>query len=461
MATLPLLSGAASAAPGGVPGPNPDAPGQQPEPETGTARVARGNAGTVKVDGVAFDEHPDNEPHVDCVFQIDFYGFHADSATVTFDLQAPTASPNGDPLLEDEISFAYDGDVSGNTLVGSRTYDLSDQLAASGAEPRDQGFHIKLSVDSAGTPGGAKQKVFWVVCATDEEQVGSLAVSKTVTGDAPTDAVFGFEVVCDGDVRVVFQLGAGETRLLAQLPAGSRCTVAETDNGEADSVTVSVAGSSRAGTVTTVVIAADEVAAVAFTNGFEEVLVGGNPGDGTPAGETSPDGTSSEGTQSGGTPAGETSPGGTSSEGTQAGTPAGDTSADGTSSDATEAGGIVAVGSTAGETSSDETSSVDGTTASGERLGGPADVDRGAERMVAAAAGEVRRQRNLATTGADALSQLILALLALLLGGGLLRATRPEPGPAYQVSGPVPPSRQATWRPQPGPARVQRLGQRE
>ena len=34
-----------------------------------------GNNGTVKVDGEEFDDHPDNEPHVGCIFQIDWYGF--------------------------------------------------------------------------------------------------------------------------------------------------------------------------------------------------------------------------------------------------------------------------------------------------------------------------------------------------------------------------------------------------
>ncbi len=34
-----------------------------------------GNNGTIKVDGVPFDDLPDNEPHVSCTFQIDFYGF--------------------------------------------------------------------------------------------------------------------------------------------------------------------------------------------------------------------------------------------------------------------------------------------------------------------------------------------------------------------------------------------------
>ena len=34
-----------------------------------------GDNGTVKIDGVVFDEAPDNQPHVGCVFQVDFYGF--------------------------------------------------------------------------------------------------------------------------------------------------------------------------------------------------------------------------------------------------------------------------------------------------------------------------------------------------------------------------------------------------
>ena len=29
----------------------------------------------VKVDDVPFDDHPNNEPHVGCSFQIDFYGY--------------------------------------------------------------------------------------------------------------------------------------------------------------------------------------------------------------------------------------------------------------------------------------------------------------------------------------------------------------------------------------------------
>ena len=34
-----------------------------------------GNNGTIKIDDVEFDDHPNNEPHVGCTFQVDFYGF--------------------------------------------------------------------------------------------------------------------------------------------------------------------------------------------------------------------------------------------------------------------------------------------------------------------------------------------------------------------------------------------------
>ena len=34
-----------------------------------------GNNGTIKIDDVPFDDHPNNEPHVGCVFQVDFYGY--------------------------------------------------------------------------------------------------------------------------------------------------------------------------------------------------------------------------------------------------------------------------------------------------------------------------------------------------------------------------------------------------
>jgi hypothetical protein len=52
------------------------------------------NNGTVKVDGTPFDDLPNNEPHVGCVFQIDFYGYDAGQlfASASFELDPPTGS---------------------------------------------------------------------------------------------------------------------------------------------------------------------------------------------------------------------------------------------------------------------------------------------------------------------------------------------------------------------------------
>src|SRR5215213_8107741 len=50
-----------------------------------------GNNGTVKINDTPFDDAPDNEPHVGCTFQVDFYGYDEGdlNATVTFEAHPP------------------------------------------------------------------------------------------------------------------------------------------------------------------------------------------------------------------------------------------------------------------------------------------------------------------------------------------------------------------------------------
>jgi hypothetical protein len=52
----------------------------------------------VKVDDVPFDDHPNNEPHVGCSFQIDFYGYDEGDleAQVTFEAHLPTQRAGDD-----------------------------------------------------------------------------------------------------------------------------------------------------------------------------------------------------------------------------------------------------------------------------------------------------------------------------------------------------------------------------
>lgn len=91
-----------------------------------------GNNGTVKVDGVPFGEGSGNQPHVDCSFRINFFGFDEGdlTGTATFELRAPTGN---DVLLVDSVFIGGDQAGGGHDLDGSLVEDLSGPIAASGA----------------------------------------------------------------------------------------------------------------------------------------------------------------------------------------------------------------------------------------------------------------------------------------------------------------------------------------
>jgi hypothetical protein len=122
-----------------------------------------GNNGTVKIDDVVFDDHPNNEPHVGCVFQVDFYGYDEGDldATVTFESHPPTGPAR--VLLTDTVFIGEDDNSGGGSEAGldaSETYTLD----FTGIEPHPvQGFHVKLTVNAEGSQGAdVKHKVFWV-----------------------------------------------------------------------------------------------------------------------------------------------------------------------------------------------------------------------------------------------------------------------------------------------------------
>ena len=122
-----------------------------------------GNNGTVKIDDVPFDDAPDNEPHVGCIFQVDFYGYDQGdlNATVTFEAHPPTGPVQ--VLLTDTVFIGEDDNSGGGSQAGldaSQTYTLD----FTGIEPHPvQGFHVKLTVNAEGSQGAdVKHKVFWV-----------------------------------------------------------------------------------------------------------------------------------------------------------------------------------------------------------------------------------------------------------------------------------------------------------
>jgi hypothetical protein len=142
-----------------------------------------GNNGTVKVDAVPFDDAPDNEPHVGCSFQVDFYGYDQGDldATVTFEAHPPTGPAV--VLLTDSVFIGEDDNSGGGSEAGldaSETYKLD---FGSIAPHPNQGFHVKLTVNAEGSQGAdVKHKVFWVTGCTS----GTTTTGATTTTSGAT-----------------------------------------------------------------------------------------------------------------------------------------------------------------------------------------------------------------------------------------------------------------------------------
>jgi cell division septation protein DedD len=162
-------------------------------PGAGAGPNPPGNNGTVKIDGVAFDDHPDNEPHVGCVFQVDWYGFDEGElfSDVTFEVHPPTGSP--EVILTDEVFIGDDDNSGGGSEAGldaSETYDLSALLQGVFEPHPNQGWHIKLTINSDGSQGAdVKHKVFWVSgCETPPTTSTTSTTEKptTTTTEKPT-----------------------------------------------------------------------------------------------------------------------------------------------------------------------------------------------------------------------------------------------------------------------------------
>lgn len=102
-----------------------------------------------------WDVHPNNEPHVGCDFQIDFYGF--DEGGRTADIEFKLVPPTGSDILSTD-SVQFTGPTEADLL---RTYVIN---VDDGLEPHPvQGYHVKLTVHVTGTKGAdTKHKTFWV-----------------------------------------------------------------------------------------------------------------------------------------------------------------------------------------------------------------------------------------------------------------------------------------------------------
>lgn len=122
-----------------------------------------GNNGTVKINGAGFDDGQNNDAHVGCQFEVDFFGFDQGALTgrVTFELQPPSGSG---VLLADSTFIGADPAGGGTDLDASLVENLSGPIASSGIAPQpNQGFHVRLTIDADGSIGAAtKHKTYWV-----------------------------------------------------------------------------------------------------------------------------------------------------------------------------------------------------------------------------------------------------------------------------------------------------------
>src|SRR6266508_2297591 len=152
------------------------------------------NNGTIKIHTEPSDSAPHNQPHVTCVFTVNFYGYDKGDlfASVTFTAHPPTLRSGGDQVLltDPKVFIGQDSNAGGGSEAGldaSQTYTLD--LTGITPHPK-QGVHVKLTINADGSQGAdVKHKVFWVTgCAGEEETTTTKPgeTNTTKTGETTT-----------------------------------------------------------------------------------------------------------------------------------------------------------------------------------------------------------------------------------------------------------------------------------
>jgi len=180
-----------------------------------------GNNGTIKVDREPFDDAPNNEPHVGCAFQVDFYGY--DQGNLNADVTFTAHPPTGDEqvLLTDTVFIGQDDNSGGGSEAGldaSKRYTLD----LTGIEPHpNQGVHVKLTIHAEGSKGAdTKHKVFWVTgCQTPPTTSSTVGSTTSSTVGSTTTTTVG---------QTTTSQGGGSTTTTTPGGPGPSTTVLET-----------------------------------------------------------------------------------------------------------------------------------------------------------------------------------------------------------------------------------------
>ncbi|MEU4482577.1 LPXTG cell wall anchor domain-containing protein [Micromonospora sp. NPDC023966] len=133
---------------------------------TGNPHNPPGDNGTVKIDGAPFSDKVDNQPHVTCDFELEFFNFDQDQkANITLWAQPPSATPKDKIVWSKSNVLISDDPASGAENDHDEVIKLSaNDLDLTGLTLNEQqGYHIKLDVDlTDGKAFDDKHKVFWL-----------------------------------------------------------------------------------------------------------------------------------------------------------------------------------------------------------------------------------------------------------------------------------------------------------
>jgi nucleoid-associated protein YgaU len=194
-------AGQSNASPGGNGNKSSDAHGNNPSAESNGADNAAasgasqdnsvtGNSGTIKISSDPLSSSSmANEPHPGCTFYILGYGFPTQTGTYSISPQPANGSGPAGTTTSRESPISYSSGASSpySVLVQQSGNRFNLQIGpitdfASG--------QYKVFVNSDGTPGGAKQKVFRLDCPSAGAQ-GAVSVAGVQTGQSSNSTVAG------------------------------------------------------------------------------------------------------------------------------------------------------------------------------------------------------------------------------------------------------------------------------
>lgn len=159
-----------------------------------------GNNGTVKIAELGdLDRIPNNQPHQGCLLKVQWYNFDEGAdiiSTVTFEAWSPTKVP----MTVDGPATVFVGEDAasgaGNDFDGEAIYTLSFD----GPAHPQQGYHVKLTINTPGSIGADKKhKVFWVEGCEDDEIEPAEPVKTPGDGEGCTDDPETTKDECDED----------------------------------------------------------------------------------------------------------------------------------------------------------------------------------------------------------------------------------------------------------------------